>query len=86
MSLTPEQLRKLKDAFNEAVKNHPTPDKPVMEVGPIRMSPRQLANAIENETPAGKYFIRMIESTVRDGGIPFDTVVSQFSRRKPPKP
>ena len=85
MSLTPDQKRKLKDVFNDAVNHHPTPDSPVMRVGPLRMSPRQLAHELENETPIGKYFFRMIESTVNDGGIPFDAVVAQF-RRKPPKP
>lgn len=86
MKLTPEQLRKLKDAFNEAAENSPEPDSPIMHPGKIRISPRDLANEIENETPLGKYFIRVVEEAITYGGIPFHSVISQFSNRKPPQP
>lgn len=86
MRLTPDQLRKLKDAFNEAAENSPYPDMPVMHPGHLKISPRQLAHEVENETPIGKYFIRVVEEAVTYGGIPFSSVISQFSNRKPPQP
>lgn len=87
MSLTPEQIRRLKDVFNEAVKNHPHPDSPVLHpAGRAYLSPRQLAKEIENETPVGKYFINMIDDVVTKGGIPFNTVLAELTRKKPPKP
>jgi hypothetical protein len=86
MSLTPEQIRRLKDVFNEAVKNHPTPDKPVMHpAGYTLLSPRQLAKEIENETPIGMHFINMIDDAVNLGKIPFDRVLAELQRPRPPK-
>jgi len=87
MRLTPQQLRKLKDAFNQAAENSPYKGLPVHRVGPYgHMTPEDLAKALENGTPAGKYFIRMIEDTITYGGIPFNSVIREFTKHKPPKP
>jgi hypothetical protein len=87
MSLTPAQIRRLKDVFNEAVKNHPNPDSPVLHpAGKVYLSPRQLAREIEKETPMGMYFINMIDDVVTKGGIPFDIVLKELQRPRPPKP
>ena len=86
MSLTPAQIKRLKDVFNEAVRNHSYPDSPVLHPGKVYLTPRQLSKEIENETPIGKYFINMIDDVVTKGGIPFDTVLAELTRKNPPKP
>ena len=82
MKLTSAQKRTLKDAFKKAAESCPNPDSPVMHPGDLKISPRQLAHEIENETPVGKYFISVIEDAVTYGGIPFNSVIEQFGQRK----
>ncbi len=85
MSLSPGDLRKLKDAFNELAQKHPYPDKPVVAAGYKKISVRDLAKEIENETPVGKPFIKLIDDVVTSGAVTLDAVVAQIAR-KPPAP
>jgi len=85
MSLSPAELRKLKDAFNEAVRNHPHPDEPVL-YGPQGFSVRQLAKEVENETLIGQRVIRVIDDVVSSGAMTLDAVLAQMTARKPPRP
>ncbi len=85
MSLSPADLRKLKDAFNEAANNGPNGDKPVISVGSKTLTARELAKEIENETPIGKMFINVVDQAVSSGAATLDQIVQQLTH-KPPKP
>ncbi len=83
MTLSPADLRKIKDTFNAYAKNHPTPDAPSIASDKV-YSVRELAQAIENETGLGKTFIKVIERFVEDGET-MDNILEQFTP-KPPRP
>ncbi len=84
MSLSPADLRKLKNAFNEAAKNSPNADVPVVSVGSTVLTPRDLAREVENETRIGKMFIDLVDRTVSSGAT-LDQVIERLTR-KPPAP
>jgi len=85
MSFTPAEIRRLKDAFNEAVKNHPQADEPAVGFGNKTFSARELAKEIENETPVGQMFIKIIEQAVSSGAITLDDMIAKMTQ-KPPQP
>jgi hypothetical protein len=85
MSLSPTDIRRIKDAYNEAAKNYPHPDKPVMSMGTKVLSMNELANEVETETKIGRRLINNIESVVSSGEVTVDQVV-KFLTRKPAKP
>jgi hypothetical protein len=83
MSLSPSDLRRLKDAFNEAANNGPNGDVPVVSVGTRVLTARDLANEIENETFIGKKFIDVVDKTVSSGKATLDQIIQQLTRRPP---
>lgn len=85
MALSPKDLRKLKDAFNEAANNSPNADTPVVSVGRRLLTARDLAKEVENETPIGKMLIDVVDQAVSSGAATLDQVIGQLTR-KPPAP
>ena len=85
MSLTPAQIRKLKDVFNEIVEKHPNPDSRLLHPGLEHFDPTGVCKKnSRTKTPIGQYFFDMIDDAVTNGKIPFDRVIAEL--RKPPKP
>jgi len=83
MALSPSDLRKLKDAFNEAANNSPNADTPVISVGRRVLTARDIAKEVENETPIGKKLIDVVDQAVSSGATTLDQVISQLTRRPP---
>lgn len=57
MGLSENKKRQIIDAFQSYVKNHPQPDRPVIQVGDKKYSPRQLLEEMKNETALGKRWL-----------------------------
>jgi len=85
MSLSPADLRKLKDAFNEAANNSPNADVPVISFGAKILTARDVAREVEKETPIGKMLISVVDKAVSSGAATLDQVIQQLTRR-PPQP
>ena len=88
MSLSPADVKRIKDAFNQWAKNHPTPNAPVIGisgVGHSMLSAKELAREIENETEQGKAFIHMVDVVVSSGDITLDQYI-KIVTNQPPKP
>jgi hypothetical protein len=51
MALSPKDLRKLKDAFNDAANNSPNADTPVVSFGARVLTPRDLAKGEKRPRP-----------------------------------
>jgi len=83
--MSPADLRRLKDAYNEAAKNFPHLDRPLMSMGTKLLSMRELANEVENETLIGKRLIKVAKDVIASGSTTLDQIVAQISR-KPPQP
>jgi hypothetical protein len=85
MSLNPADIRRIKDAYNEAAKNYPHPDRPLMSMGSKVLSMTELASEVENETPIGKRLIKVIDEIVSSGETTVNDVVRSLTR-KPAQP
>jgi hypothetical protein len=82
--MTPQDLRRLKDAFNLWAQSVPDPDAPAIGfVGEKMMSAREAAHALETETEAGKGLLEILEHGVNVEGI--DKVVARLTRNVPKK-
>jgi hypothetical protein len=86
MSLNPTDLKKLKDAFNTWASNHPKLNEPAIESFSGAISPRQFARDIQNETPAGKEFLKIFEYAINNKLATVDEIVADFTAPSPPKP
>lgn len=87
MSLNPADRQKLKDAFNTWVKQHPAPDTPDIRTGNGVYTPRQLVQAINDDTEEGKEYLDMFEYSVTSGRQTLDQLISLLTRpSKPPTP
>ncbi len=85
MSLSPADVRSLKDAWKEAVKNHPSPDQPVASMGGPFLSMRQLADEVENETKIGKKVLNVYDEVIADGSTTLKHIIAQL-KQKPAQP
>jgi hypothetical protein len=85
MSLSPADLRKLKNAFNDAAESSPNADVPVISFGGKALTARDVAKEVENETPIGKMLISAVDQAVSGGAATLDQVIQQLTR-KPPRP
>ncbi len=83
MSLSPADIRKIKDAFNEAAKG-PYADQPAMGIGGRKLTVRDVANEVENETPVGKFFLMALDKMISSGAATVDDVVAKI--KNPPAP
>jgi hypothetical protein len=83
MTLTPEDTRKFKDAFNFYAKNHPTPDEPIMGFACSKRfySVREAADEMERDTEIGKKFLEIFAVGIEIEGI--DKVVERFTKKSP---
>ena len=72
MSFNRAELRRLKDAFKEAAKNYPYPDKPLISMGTITLSMTELAKEVENETAIGRRLLHGIEMVISSGETTLD--------------
>ena len=81
MSLSPADLKRLKDAFNEFVKNAPDPHAGLVDEKVYGL--KDLAKEVENETEVGKRVLKVLELSAQVEGI--DAVVERLTQ-KPPKP
>jgi hypothetical protein len=81
MSLSPTELRKLKDAFNDWAKNMPNPNEPVLGFfGSSGMrSAKEVAKEVENETAFGKDVLEMVEHALRREGM--DKTVARITHQ-----
>lgn len=86
MSLSPSDLRRIKDAFNEAA-NAPGSDTPLLAAGGRTLSVRDIADEIESETDIGKALIRGFETAIDAGLLTVDDIVEMSKQPpSPPKP
>lgn len=79
-----DNKKKLKEAVRAWAKASPLPDEPVFGVPPEGMlSPKQLAEAVEKETPTGQYVIGIIDHALSNGTT-IDEVVKTITRKPQP--
>ena len=65
MAFSPAYKRKIKDAFNEAAANHPTPDKPFVIFNGVPQTPNSVARDVENENRDGRAILEILEFFTR---------------------
>ena len=86
MPLSPSDVQKIKNAFNEAAKG-PYADVPAMGTGGKKLSLRQVAEELQNETPIGKMFLWAADMAVSSGQTTVDQIVESIKNPPaPPKP
>jgi hypothetical protein len=81
--MTPQDIQKIKDAFNSWAANHDEPDKATAFMGDRSYSPRQWADEIINETPFGKDILRFHEAAMRETGQTIEEHCAWINPRKP---
>jgi hypothetical protein len=86
MALSRSDVQKIKDAFNEAAKG-PYADVPAMGSGAKKLTVREVANEVQNETPIGKMILWSVDMAVSSGQATVDQIVQTIKNPPaPPKP
>lgn len=84
--MKPADLQRLKEAFNKWASTHPAPDVPALGTSEGTFTPRELAQALQDETKIGKSLIQMFDLVISSGVATIDQVVADFTQIPPPKP
>jgi hypothetical protein len=84
MSLSPADTQKIKDAYNEWAKKHPTPNIRLPELfdGERYYSPKETAEAIRNETPFGKEVLEIVDMIISNGEATLQEALDDITGKK----
>ena len=90
--MTPDEKKKVLRAVKVWVEHHPSPDRPVIDVGLLlllptwlypegggTLSPRQIYNEIREDSEVGNWLIRVLESGIEREGI--ECVLDGFTKK-----
>lgn len=94
MTLSQQDLVKLKDAFNTWAKTTPHPHRPAITLlNGGRYSPRKIAKGVakvvdgkDPDNKIGKHVIALVDNYVSSGEATLDEVIADFTAPQPPTP
>lgn len=85
MPFSPADVKRIKDAFNEAAQG-PYADVPAMGSGGKKLTLREVAAEVEKESPIGKMVLWGLDMVVSSGKATLDQVVDTIKNPPAPKP
>jgi hypothetical protein len=85
MVFSPAYKRRIKDAFNEAAANHPTPDRPFVIMNGVPQTPNSIAADVERENKNGRAILEILEFFTRGELDKPDLVKFARSMMGPPR-
>lgn len=90
--MTPDDKKKILRALKVWVEHHPSPDRPVIDIGLLlllptspdsesggTLSPRQIYNEIREDSELGNWLIRVLESGIEKEGL--DCLLDGFAKK-----
>ena len=83
MSLSPTDLKKIKDAFNEWAKDHPR--RTLRTLGGKKYTSKQLAEGLEKNNELGQHLVKFVDAYVSSGAGDLEDAIADLGI-KPPKP
>lgn len=83
--MKPEDLQKLKDAFNAWAANDPHPRRPIIQtLSGKSYTSRQLAEGLATNNEIGQHVIKMVESYIAHGDGTLEDIIADFGAPQAP--